>query len=71
MGCKEQGAEKRVIVIQKEKKQPALFLNNNEPVFALCFSAPHIFYPISLKFQILKQYQVDMIFYISGCRLIG
>jgi hypothetical protein len=36
MGCKKQGAKNRVIVIEKEKKQPLLllFLNNNEPVYS-------------------------------------
>ena len=40
MGCKKQGAKNRVIVIQKEKRQPGLFsffINNDPGFFAPCF----------------------------------
>ena len=61
MGCKNQGAKTRVIVIHKEKWQPGLFLNNNDPVFCTLLFAPHILDPIFKKFQTLKKYQVDLI----------
>ena len=42
----------RVIVIQKEKRQPGLF--------SFCFLQP-IFWNLFFKFQTLKKYQVDLI----------
>jgi hypothetical protein len=42
MGCKKQGAKNRVVVIQKEKRQPSLFLINNDPDFCTLLFEPHI-----------------------------
>ena len=52
----------RVIIIQKEKRQPGL--SNNDPVLLPCFItllfATHIF-EVFLKFQTLKKYQANLI----------
>ena len=44
MGCKKQGANNKVIVIQKKNRQlPYSLFNNNDPVFFPLLFAIHIF----------------------------
>ena len=53
MGCKKQGAKNRVIVIQKERRQPGLF--------SFWITMTLFFAPLRFATQTLKQYQVELI----------
>ena len=68
MGCKKQGENNRVIVIQKEKKPPSLFplWIKMTLYFALCFMQP-IFWTFFTGLQTDPFFQNK----ISGCRLTG
>ena len=59
MGCKNQGAKNRVIVIQKEAAWPLFFLDNNDPVFCTLLFATRIldliFFRVTNRPMFLKQ----------------
>ena len=77
MRYKKQGVKNRVIVIQKEKRPGCLFSFRIgmtlllHPAFCTLLFALHILYQFFFNYQTLKKYQVNLMNYISGCRLIG
>ena len=61
MGYKKQGAKKGSLLFKKRRGRLLIaFLDNNGPIFVPYFFATHIF-NVFLKFQILKQYQANLI----------